>query len=1008
MDRDPAVHRAVVVVDVEKFGDSARTHAHQLAVRAGLYAAVEQAFDEAGVAWERCGHEDRGDGILVLVPPDAPKSRLVDQLPGRLVAALRRHNARSSGPAQIRLRVAVDAGEVHLDTHGITGEVVNRAFRLLDAPPLRQALAASPGVLALITSDRFYEDTVRHEPAAAPGDYRPVRVVVKETDVRAWVCLPDGPPTGSTRRAPGLVGWTVWHLAGALALLFALGGASALVWSTRAELLDPRGVPLGVVGGWVAAAVLVAGMGAGIVAAVRTAVRLTRPVGADPGGASTGAAADLARWVERQWRRESAARALDRPEPLRVRWSSTSRPVAAAPEEVLGPAGPGVRVLRLRLAGDVHEVVEKFTRLPYRQLVVLGRPGAGKSVLMMLLTLGLLRRWSPDQPVPVLLSLTSWNPAREHLHAWLARRLVEEYPGLGNRERYGPDAAARLVGSHAVLPVLDGLDEMPRSRQAAAVAGLNDAVAGGHPIVVACRVREYEAAVTASGAALGRAAVVELEPVDAAAAAAYLPAGQAAGTRRWAPVLDRLRDDPRGSLAEALSTPLMVYLARAVYRGPARDPVHLGDRRRWRSAQQVEDHLLDAYLPALYAPGGAPPAGDQQGAPAPRDYPVERAECWLTYLARRMSALGTRDLAWWQLSQTGGRFGLLFGLAARLLAGLGFGLAFGLTYGFTHGPGRGLLYGVTYALAFGLGLSAGLRFDRPWLAAAAAGLVGAGVAGAGIGPALGPALGTQAALEVGFIAGFGIGLLARCRCRSGARPRQIELSAARLARAVVRWLPAGVGVGVFLGLVLVLASGRPDYFAAGFAYAVPFMIGFGTSEAIVMPVDHQDSVTPASLLRGERAATIAQAMAMGLAAGIADLLTTWTTSGLRPELLPQLGSSLLFGLVFGLAAGLADGVNSPWLRYVAAQGWLALRGRLPWRLMRFLDDAHRRGVLRQVGGTYQFRHVRLQDRLADLGRDGEVHRTGGRRPAPVPARPPAWRRLWADSPGGRTVVMRHP
>jgi hypothetical protein len=31
--------------------------------------------------------------------------------------------------------------------------------------------------------------------------------------------------------------------------------------------------------------------------------------------------------------------------------------------------------------------------------------------------------------------------------------------------------------------------------------------------------------------------------------------------------------------------------------------------------------------------------------------------------------------------------------------------------------------------------------------------------------------------------------------------------------------------------------------------------------------------------------------------------------------------------------------------------------------MEFLADAHRRGVLRQVGGVYQFRHARLHERL---------------------------------------------
>jgi hypothetical protein len=35
--------------------------------------------------------------------------------------------------------------------------------------------------------------------------------------------------------------------------------------------------------------------------------------------------------------------------------------------------------------------------------------------------------------------------------------------------------------------------------------------------------------------------------------------------------------------------------------------------------------------------------------------------------------------------------------------------------------------------------------------------------------------------------------------------------------------------------------------------------------------------------------------------------------------------------------------------------------------MTFLDDAHHRGVLRQVGAVYQFRDARLQDHLAKTG-----------------------------------------
>ena len=43
---------------------------------------------------------------------------------------------------------------------------------------------------------------------------------------------------------------------------------------------------------------------------------------------------------------------------------------------------------------------------------------------------------------------------------------------------------------------------------------------------------------------------------------------------------------------------------------------------------------------------------------------------------------------------------------------------------------------------------------------------------------------------------------------------------------------------------------------------------------------------------------------------------------------------------------------------------------MPLRIIRFLEDAHRRGILRTVGTLYQFRHARLQDRLAESPQTG--------------------------------------
>jgi hypothetical protein len=80
----------------------------------------------------------------------------------------------------------------------------------------------------------------------------------------------------------------------------------------------------------------------------------------------------------------------------------------------------------------------------------------------------------------------------------------------------------------------------------------------------------------------------------------------------------------------------------------------------------------------------------------------------------------------------------------------------------------------------------------------------------------------------------------------------------------------------------------------------------------------------------------------------------------------EVAASLAVGLASGLAVGLAGltGGSRAWLCCVVAARWLAVTGRLPWRLMDFLDDAYRLGLLRTVGPAYQFRHAELQDHLA--------------------------------------------
>ena len=199
-----AVHRTIVVFDVERFGDHRRNNANQVAVRKGLYRSVTEAFDRAKIPWTPDDVEDRGDGIFVRLLPEVHKSLLVELLPSELVAKLTAHNSIHADEERIRLRMSLHAGEVLYDDHGVTGEAVNWAFRLVDAEPLKIKLAGSPGVLAIMASSWFFDQVIQHAGPEVSEAYRPVLVRAKDDTQRGWICLPDCPLAPATSPYKGL------------------------------------------------------------------------------------------------------------------------------------------------------------------------------------------------------------------------------------------------------------------------------------------------------------------------------------------------------------------------------------------------------------------------------------------------------------------------------------------------------------------------------------------------------------------------------------------------------------------------------------------------------------------------------------------------------------------------------------------------------------------------------------------------------------------------------------
>jgi hypothetical protein len=192
-------------VDIAGFTGPDRDDDIRLYLHEQLYEMLEKGFDAAGIPWARCFHEDRGDGALIVVPPGIACKGVIDPLPERLRALIRRHNHVTRDAAVIQLRAAAHIGLVDHDGHGFVGTDINLLFRMLQARPLRRALADSSAELALIVSDYVYRNVVcRYPSLVSPEDFRSVRFQVKYTRARAWTYIPGSYPSPPAPSQPVL------------------------------------------------------------------------------------------------------------------------------------------------------------------------------------------------------------------------------------------------------------------------------------------------------------------------------------------------------------------------------------------------------------------------------------------------------------------------------------------------------------------------------------------------------------------------------------------------------------------------------------------------------------------------------------------------------------------------------------------------------------------------------------------------------------------------------------
>jgi hypothetical protein len=196
----------LLAFDIHQFTRPDRDEAIRIHLHKALYDILAAAFEGSGLPWSRCHREDRGDGALVILPPGIPAHPVIDPFPERLRSLIRRHNRVACDAARMQLRAAAHVGPVYGDAYGMISDDLNLLFRMLDAAPLRRALAGSGAELALAVSGYMHDSlVVRHRTLVDPALFRPMRTQVKRTRISAWMYLPGGEPPGPAAglTAPG-------------------------------------------------------------------------------------------------------------------------------------------------------------------------------------------------------------------------------------------------------------------------------------------------------------------------------------------------------------------------------------------------------------------------------------------------------------------------------------------------------------------------------------------------------------------------------------------------------------------------------------------------------------------------------------------------------------------------------------------------------------------------------------------------------------------------------------
>ena len=569
------------------------------------------------------------------------------------------------------------------------------------------------------------------------------------------------------------------------------------------------------------------------------------------------------------------------------------------------------------------------------KLLILGAPGAGKTTTLLELAGQLVVRAENDllQPIPVILSLSSWKDDKQTIADWLIAELKLKY---GVRA----DISKQWLDSQQLLPLLDGLDEV-RTRQHQCIQAINQFLQDGRSLhlVVCCRRVEY----VQSKTHLRLNGAIRLQPLSEEQIHQDLV--NAARPELW----HKLEADL--CLMELAQSPLLLSMMTLVYQERP-----LQQWSQFSSIQQRRHYLFDAYVQTMlertikqrwYGPFKEPTAKQT----------LKR----LIWLAKSLTQTSQTEFLIDEMQPT-----LLDRRSLRIYrlgVGLVLGLIVGLHNGLIVGQSDGLLGGlsgmvVTLIAVIGYGLIAELHerfftkvFDGPIF-----GLSDNLISGLMSGIVVGPIGGLTyrlveelvrpkdgfieliIGLLYGLVGGVIVGLSEKITT-----VESLKWSRTRAWKGLIIGMIVGLMLGI-TGVVTVKQSQGPIVVLT--VGLIGVLLG-GLIGGLVGPdVERRTFPNQGIWLSAVNAGVLA---AIG---------------GLMGGILDELTGKWFWGLTIGLIGGLIPGMAC--IQYFVLWSSLWLNGSVPWNYARFLNYATERLFLQRVGGRYRFIHNSLREHFAQL------------------------------------------